>query len=59
MHDLLTRMAGDLALAQGTNERAADYERRVLWSALGRMMTAALYDRVPEAHGEDAKGERV
>ncbi len=56
MHDLLTRMAGDLALAQGTNERAADYERRVLWSALGRMMTAALYDRVPEAHGEDAKG---
>ena len=55
MHDLLTRMAGDLALAQGTNERAADYERRVLWSALGRMMTADEDDLALTVNGKNRK----
>ena len=45
MHELLTRMADDLKLAQGTHERMEDYERRLLWSALGRMAEAALHDR--------------
>lgn len=43
--ELLTCMQSDLGLQRGEHERETDYTLRLLWSALGRMLQAALFDR--------------
>lgn len=57
MHELIVRMADDLTLVRGTEEGVKDYERRVLWSALGRMMSASLFDRSIVADSDSRVGE--